>query len=139
MMCVQARLHAMEGKILKGAARGGLVELTRVKEEQLKRREEELQRRSGRTCHSVITQPSPCQHSTAQHCTQHINQNSSAAVLCQHGMLTTVQAAMAWTGQLRVMVYAAVLMQDPQIGQRLVPPVCNDWELLPVMVSVQAC
>jgi hypothetical protein len=43
--CVQARLHAMEGKILKGAARGGLVELTRLKEEQLKRREVELQRR----------------------------------------------------------------------------------------------
>jgi len=42
---MQARLHAMEGKILKGAARGGLVELTRLKEEQLKKREEELQRR----------------------------------------------------------------------------------------------
>jgi hypothetical protein len=42
---LQARLHAMEGKILKGAARGGLVELTRLKEEQLKRREVELQRR----------------------------------------------------------------------------------------------
>jgi hypothetical protein len=35
----------MEGKILKGAARGGLVELTKMKEQQLKRREEELQRR----------------------------------------------------------------------------------------------
>jgi hypothetical protein len=35
----------MEGKILKGAARGGLVELTKMKEHQLKRREEELQRR----------------------------------------------------------------------------------------------
>lgn len=43
----------MEGKILKGAARGGLVELTRVKEEHLKRREQELQRRWAR-------------HSTAQ-------------------------------------------------------------------------
>jgi hypothetical protein len=45
MAVVQARLHAMEGKILKGAAREGLVELTRLKEEQLKRREVELQRR----------------------------------------------------------------------------------------------
>lgn len=35
----------MEGKILKGAAKGGLVELTRLKEEQLRRREGELQRR----------------------------------------------------------------------------------------------
>jgi hypothetical protein len=42
---MQSRLHAMEGKILKGAARGGLVELTRLKEEQLQRREQELQRR----------------------------------------------------------------------------------------------
>lgn len=42
---LQARLRAMEGKILKGAARGGLVELTKMKEHQLKRREEELQRR----------------------------------------------------------------------------------------------
>lgn len=43
--CAQARLQAMEGKILKGAARGGLVELTRVKEEHLKRCEQELHRR----------------------------------------------------------------------------------------------
>lgn len=37
----------MEGKILKGEARGGLVEVTRRKEEQLARREQELQRRCG--------------------------------------------------------------------------------------------
>lgn len=41
----QARLRAMEGKILKGEARGGLIEVTRRKEEQLARREQELQRR----------------------------------------------------------------------------------------------
>jgi hypothetical protein len=35
----------MEGKILKGEARGGLVQVTRKKEEQLARREQELQRR----------------------------------------------------------------------------------------------
>ncbi|WIA12242.1 hypothetical protein OEZ85_012308 [Tetradesmus obliquus] len=40
-----ARLRAMEGKILKGEARGGLVQVTRKKEEQLARREQELQRR----------------------------------------------------------------------------------------------
>jgi hypothetical protein len=60
VVCTQARLQAMEGKILKGAARGGLVELTRVKEEHLKRREEELQRRWVGGC------------TTAQHTAQQI-------------------------------------------------------------------
>jgi len=39
------KLKAMEGKILKGEARGGLVEVTRKKEAELRKREEELERR----------------------------------------------------------------------------------------------
>mmetsp|Transcript_12810 Transcript_12810/g.33988 ORF Transcript_12810/g.33988 Transcript_12810/m.33988 type:complete len:804 (+) Transcript_12810:279-2690(+) len=39
------KLKAMEGKILKGEARGGLAEVTRKKEAELKKREEELERR----------------------------------------------------------------------------------------------
>jgi hypothetical protein len=47
VVVLQARLLAMEGKLLKGEARGGLVEVTRKKEEQLARREQELHRRCG--------------------------------------------------------------------------------------------
>lgn len=57
----------MEGKILKGAARGGLVELTRLKEEQLRRREEELHRRCasrGSNTHHTTPQPSLIPHLT---------------------------------------------------------------------------
>ncbi|MEW5311561.1 MAG: hypothetical protein WDW38_003270 [Sanguina aurantia] len=39
------KLKAMEGKILKGDARGGLAEVTRKKEEELRKREQDLERR----------------------------------------------------------------------------------------------
>jgi hypothetical protein len=60
---VQARLRAMEGKILKGEARGGLVQVTRKKEEQLARREQELQRRwvdRGAYIHLFVTRACSC-------------------------------------------------------------------------------
>ncbi len=40
-----AKLRAMEGKILKGEQMGGLIEVTRKKEEEIARREQELERR----------------------------------------------------------------------------------------------
>jgi len=42
---LRARLRAMEGKLIKGEARGGLLEVTRKKEEEIARREAELARR----------------------------------------------------------------------------------------------
>ncbi|GBF99862.1 kinesin-ii motor subunit [Raphidocelis subcapitata] len=42
---LRARLRAMEGKIIKGEARGGLLEVTRRKEEEIARREAQLARR----------------------------------------------------------------------------------------------
>ena len=39
------KLKAMEGKILKGEARGGLAEVTKKKEAELQKREEELEKR----------------------------------------------------------------------------------------------
>ncbi len=45
------KLKAMESKILKGDAAGGLAEITRKKEEELKRKEQELERRCA---HSYV-------------------------------------------------------------------------------------
>lgn len=57
------KLKAMEGKILKGEARGGLVEVTRKKEAELKRKEEELERRWAvvwpEHCGAVVHLPGP--------------------------------------------------------------------------------
>jgi hypothetical protein len=62
---LQARLRAMEGKILKGEARGGLVQVTRKKEEQLARREQELQRRWALT---MTSNSFKCMHGCRRCC-----------------------------------------------------------------------
>lgn len=42
---LRVKLRAMEGKLLKGEARGGLLEVTRKKEAEIAKREQELERR----------------------------------------------------------------------------------------------
>lgn len=48
------KLRAMEGKILKGEERGGLLEVTRKKEEEIHKREAELERRCARRLLGVL-------------------------------------------------------------------------------------
>lgn len=49
------KLKAMEGKILKGDARGGLAEVTRKKEEELRKREQDLERRCVAFAHAFMS------------------------------------------------------------------------------------